>query len=390
MLNYFYWYGIITSLIFGLYIIPLSSINSSLKIPFLIVVLISIILSFILGKIFNKYFEFKSAEFKKSKYSYIPMAIIAFLFVVELIYTREIPLISVTLKHISDYQEYKSIPFLHMFLAMLCMYYSVKYIYHAISHKEERRKNILCYVIINIIMLLYNMRSFFMISIFILLNLIVAKFKTDGKKISFKYIISIVVIIITILYLFGGFGNMRQGYKFKDSSFIEKIGRYEKWPAFIPKQYMWAYSYITSPLANLNYNISINNNTFNVSGYMYEYLPTSITKRLKNYDNANECKLIRTAFTVSTGYCDAYANSNIAGMCIFWLITMMFPAIFFKFRDNDIKAEKYFVYLLLTNACISFMFFSNMFAYGGTAPALWFSIFTLINNKKIVIRNIKE
>lgn len=379
MLNYYYWYSILTGLILGLYILPFSGLNTSLNIVLLILILISIIVSIILGTIFKDAFVFKPAKYKKSKYYYLPMIIITLLFVFEILYIKEIPFITVTIKHINNYQEYESIPFLHMFLAMLCMYYSTKYIYHAISYEKNRKTNVMFYIIINIFMLAYNMRSFFMISLFIFVNLFVAKLRTNGIKVFNKRIIKLLLVVFIALFLFGGIGNMRQGFKFNDSSYIEQIGRYNHWPSFLPKQFMWSYSYITSPLANINYNILIQNSEKNIEGFIYQLIPDSITKRIGNPDNIRECSLITQVFTTSTGYCRPYSNFGFIGIMFFWVITMCFPIFTFKYINIRKKYEDYIIFISLYCACISFLFFANMFTYGGTAPALWLSFFVLIN-----------
>ena len=383
MLNYYYWYSIIASVIFGLYILPFSGLNSNLNGFFLILIILSIILSIILGTIFKKSFVFMPAKPINKKSFYIPMIIILILYIIEIIYLKEIPFISVTIKHIDKYQEYQSIPFFHMLLAMLCMYYSTKYIYHAISYKENRKKNILCYFIINILMISYNMRSFFMISLFLAINLLISSLRSNGHKFLNKKTILTGIVVIISLFMFGGVGNMRQGFTFNNSSYIEQIGRYNNWPKIVPKQYMWSYSYITSPLANLNYNIINNNYQNNIEGFIYQLIPDSITKRIGNPDKIKECSLITQVFTTSTGYCRPYSNLGFIGIILFWIVTMLFPIFVFKYRLNKDKQESYIIFISLYCTCISFLFFTNMFSYGGTSPALWLSFILLINKIKI-------
>ena len=382
MLNFYYWYSIITSIILGLYLLPFSSLNTKINPYLFILIVLSIVFSIILGKIFNNRFIYKPAIYRKNKFFYLPMVAIVVLYLYEILYLREIPFITVTIKHINKYQEFESIPFLHMFLSMLCMYYSTKYIYHAISYKEKRKTNIVLYFVINIIMLSYNMRSFLMISMFIALNLLVAKVKSSDKKILSQKNGRVIIVVLLLLFMFGGIGNMRQGYAFSDSTYIQQIGRYKKWPNIIPKQFMWPYSYITSPLANLNYNITIQNSTKNIEGFVYQLIPDSISKRIRGVNSVNECELITQVFTTSTGYCRPYSNMGLFGIVLFWIIVMFFPIPLFKYYVDKNKYESFFVFVSLYCTCITFLFFTNMFTYGGTSPALWLSILILVSRIK--------
>lgn len=379
MLNFYYWYSIITSFILILYLIPLSFFNSKLDLLFIFLLITSIILSVFLGKKYKKKFDYIDYYDTKKKFELFPLLIIVFLSIFEFIYAKDIPLFSVTVNNLNSYQDFETIPFLHVFISMLASYYSVKYFYKGISNKKNRCKNLFSFILINIIMLLYNMRSFFMISVFMSINLLVARIRRFNK-IKFKHIVVVIFIVPILLFLFGGYGNMRQGYDWEDSSYIQSLGLYYNWPSSLPKQYMWSYSYITSPLANFNYNVSNGKREISPS-YIYNFLPTSISKRMPGYNDKKECILIRSYFNVSTGFCGAYSNGGFIGLIIFWIVIMFFPLLLFR-GNNHIKMNDYIICLTLYCGCVSFMFFSNMFTYGGTAPSLWFSIFIFLNKIK--------
>ena len=385
MLNYYYWYSIITSLILFLYILPFSYFNSKLDISLVILILISIILALILGFNNRNKFYFKLYDYKEEKHEYLPLILIIILSIFEFVYTNDIPLFSVTINQLNSYQEFESIPFLHVFISMLSLYYSVKYVHKAISCQKKRKKNLTAYIIINTLMLMYNMRSFLMISLFIAINLLIAKIRLNSK-IKFKYVCFSFVFLLILLYFFGGYGNMRQGYDWNDNSYIRKLGMYYDWPFFIPEQYMWSYSYITSPLANLNYNVANEKNIIDYSKYLFVFFPESISKRLPGYDTRSQCKLIRSYFNVSTGYCNSYSNGGLFGVIIFWLIIMFFPLFFLQYNSVVYKSNNYMIWLSIHGSCIAFMFFNNMFAYGGTSPALWMATFLLINKIRFVMK----
>ena len=67
---------------------------------------------------------------------------------------------------------------------------------------------------------------------------------------------------------------------------------------------------------------------------------------------------------------------------------MFFPLIIInKYSDKPEKTNEYIIWLSAYNACISFLFFSNMFNYGGTAPALWLSTYLLLRKFKFVMKS---
>ena len=294
MLNPFFVYNIMTSLVLILYAIPVSKFNTRLDGLFLLLIVFSIFLSTVLGFKYKNYFKYKDAAVSNKK-KYIPLIIIICLSCFEFFYTKDIPFFSTTIHGINDYKEFESIPFLHMFTSMLALYYSAYYSYHAISYKKNRLFNILSFLIINVLMLLFNMRSFFMISFFIFANILISKLRTLKIIKVWHYIVSLIVIII-ILFFFGCYGNMREGYDWNDNRYIENLGLYHSWNDNIPKQYMWSYSYLTSPLANLNFNIVNENVSFEFINLFYEIIPVSISKRLPYYGQGNYCILIRPYF----------------------------------------------------------------------------------------------
>lgn len=382
MLNFYYWYSIITSFTILLYIFPFSKFNSSMDPLFLVMIIVSILLSTFLGYVNKEKFIYKKADVNLKKQTYLPLVLIITLSLFEFAYLKDIPLFSVVINQTNNYREVETIPFLHVFISMLSFYYSIKYFYYGISIKQNKKKNILACIIINVIMLLYNMRSFFLINFFICLNIYIAQYRLY-KKIRKKTYVIIVLLIPLVLYAFGTYGNLRQGYKWNDSSYIEQLGLYDNWPEFIPKQYMWSYSYITSPLANLNYNIKYEQKEFNVSGIFYQILPQSISKRMPNYNKLSTCKLIKSYFNVSTGFCNSYSNGGYIGLIFFWFIIMVFPLLLFNYKEKEYKVNNYYIWMFIYCGCISFMFFDNMFSYGGTSPALWLSTLILINNVKL-------
>ena len=387
MLNFYFWYSIITTICLSMYCLPFSNLNKKIDIVLLILMIASIIFSIIMGIIFNDKFKFKEYELNNFKFDFKPIIVIVIMSILEFIMVGDIPLISVTINQANEYQEFETIPGYHMLLSMISFYYSIKYAYLSVSKYKNKNKCLLSFIIINFIILLFNMRSFFMISVFIYINLLIAKLSKDGK-IKVRNILLAIFVFIFLLWGFGIYGNKRQGFEWNDNKYIEALGLYYYWPSKIPKQYMWSYSYITSPIANLNYNTTNKFSSFNMAGLIFQFIPDSISKRIPYYKNKNICVVQKKYFNVSTGFCDSYSNGGYLGLIIFWIIIMFFPLIIInKYSDKPEKTNEYIIWLSAYNACISFLFFSNMFNYGGTAPALWLSTYLLLRKFKFVMKS---
>ena len=69
---------------------------------------------------------------------------------------------------------------------------------------------------------------------------------------------------------------------------------------------------------------------------------------------------------------------------------MIIPLFFMRYSSITYKNNNYIIWLSIYGSCVSFMFFNNMFAYGGTSPALWMATFLLINKIKFVMKGKKN
>ena len=96
------------------------------------------------------------------------------------------------------------------------------------------------------------------------------------KKITAKQLILFFVAIFFCLYGFGGLGNIRHGYVWDNTSMIEDTAKVNnKYPEWLPKQFLWSYIYIICGLGNLNHNIIIDSAEPNI--YTFSTSPWAIT-----------------------------------------------------------------------------------------------------------------
>ena len=135
--------------------------------------------------------------------------------------------------------------------------------------------------------------------------------KFDGSKdlkkkniFTIRTAIKIGVVMFLILYLNGVLSNLRTGYGWNDNHVIFFAGAINSsWPKFLPMQLAWAYSYITSPLANLNLTSSVYNGSIDFIRLIVTTVPIFIAKRLfPQYmiDGINEVVLHSNILNAST------------------------------------------------------------------------------------------
>ena len=378
MINFYYWYAIITSGTLILYMLPLSDLNKPLDPTLFGLIISSILISIILGYKNKKMFIIKEKQ-SDYKWNYKPIIIITSLTIIDFLMLGNIPFFGVLFDKNFIYTK-NATPMLHVLVIMLYFYYFNIFTYRFFFSNKYKKKNLMMIIYIVFLSVLYNTRSFFVMAAFVIINLWLYKKKNSIKrKNKILIILGTIVVVSLIALLFGMYGNKRSGYNYTDSKFIERIAKIKNWPSFIPKEYIWAYAYITSPLANLNYNIMINNTEMSFPGFIDQIVSKSISKRLIDEDKIVKSILIDPHFTVSTGYIGSYNNMGIPGMVVYWIIIFIFPILLYKYiKKKEYVNEYYYCYLLMYCICIVFNFFDNMFSFGGTTPCLYMSFILLI------------
>lgn len=392
MLNCFYGYSIVWTLILLLYSFKLTLFNQDLDIRLLIFILFTIIFSFIVGYVNRKKFKYTATAID---YGLTPIIIIVLLFIFNFIYAKSIPFLAI-ITGSSLYGEFNSIPYLYVLLNAISFYYGINYFNAYLNLSDHKKRNLICFLIINIMYLLAFSRStiiFLIIGAFILYIMSRKKRNLLKNKSKKKYFLLIILFSFAILYGFGALGNIRSGYKFNDNSYIQRIGLYTKYPEFLPKQFMWSYSYLTSPLANLNDNVKSNKNiNFNLQGVISELINRTLTIRMfPNLKYGGEAVLdigiSKEYFNAVTGYFLMYTYGGFFCMLLqyFVLITISFVLlIMLKRENNEGKANCTYIILLLAN---TLMFFYNSL---NTTTISWWLIVNfvaLLKKPKIKWRN---
>lgn len=198
------------------------------------------------------------------------------------------------------------------------------------------------------------------------------------NKIPFirKTVILSVFSLLIFFYLFGLFGNYRinSDYKQKrditDATIIMNVGEAtEKFRGnFVPKSFFWTYTYITSPLSNLQYNINEHQKKGNLENDNFfdfmkiTFLPETISRRMHPTEINNY--RIREELNVGTAFYEVYPRFGWTGMYIYLIVISIFPFIYLSLL-NKFASEYINIGISLVCTIYSLLFFTNFLSYTG-------------------------
>ena len=377
MLNFFCWYGWIWLIVFILYALNLTEFSIPLDLRLVVFLAVTIIISILFGYIYRKELVFKYSKSQKIVIRKTTMILILIGVVIDFIYAKEVPFISLAITGSSHYKDFKGIPTFHVFLICYSTYFAIKCFYAALIDKRNRKRYLFYFVIVQGIYLLNFLRSQILFNFFSGGVIFVAYLKSKGR-IKFKYYLYVMMTALFTLYAFGGLGNLRHGYSWNDCSYIDRLGLYIRWPSFIPEQFKWAYSYITTPLANLNYHIINAKPKYDLFSLFLNLLPDAIAKRIYPPGIKSDALLIRMYFNVSTGYQPAYSAFGFFGMIIYF-ISIYFISFFGLFlakkKRNSNNGDIFYAIMCVV---IAYLFFANTLCFAGTSIVLWISLFSML------------
>jgi hypothetical protein len=199
----------------------------------------------------------------------------------------------------------------------------------------------------------------------------------------------IVAMTVPLLFLFGVLGSLRVSREanetYNNENFMDTGKASEAFrESAVPKEFFWTYIYVSSPLANLQYNINSNpepDATFRNLTWtaVYECIPDFITKRIHTLRDTRPPKEYRInySFNISTAYSRAFSYSNWGGIILMGVFLLIFPWIFIRVLDGQ---SDFFVtgWAIL---CTMYVFtsYDNTFRFTGLSFQLVYPIlFSLI------------
>ncbi|MGI4021468.1 MAG: O-antigen polymerase [Janthinobacterium lividum] len=215
-------------------------------------------------------------------------------------------------------------------------------------------------------------------------------------NLTIKKFLGIISGILLVMYLFGVAGNYRtindlntQNPKFDkayNSNVILAIGGASDSfkSSIVPGEFFWTYLYITSPLSNLQYNITKNKPSFTLNGVMYtvidEILPDAVSKKINDLLGRKRrgADLIVDQLTVPTALTGSYNYAGWGGIAIFLIVFWLFGFIYtFLVLKNPLGI------IGMSTLCTVYFFsiFDNMFTLTGLMLQLIFPIILFVLSK---------
>lgn len=349
------------------------SLDGSLFVFFLISIFFSIIVYLILKR--------KKCSPKKifcpPKNSWFFFFLVLGFWIINFIYGKQIPFFNI-IKGKSNYGDFEGIPHLQALMLPFTIFYNFC-LFYSFLYKRIKYIFIEWIIITTIFLLIFSRNVLLVIALGNFIILILYNKSVGSFKLNFKKILLFLFAVILGLYVFGGLGNLRHTQSWNDSSYIEHLGLFKKYPKWLPKQFMWSYLYIITPLANLNYNVvnkcmSIDNKKFIVS-----FIPEIISKRYFPKDiiySLEHTLLIKTYFNAQTTFVEGYYSAGLFGIYLTFIVFVVVVLLI----DYIMNLKKIYnpIIVAVCGVFVSLSFFYNVFYYTETSLLLIYSIIYLI------------
>ena len=309
-----------------------------------------------------------------------------FLWSLNMAYSGSIPLLSIVRGDLSNLREF-GMPVLHVlistFTIFICLYLFHQYL------STGKNKLLLLYTVNFIIPILAFSRSLLMN--IIIGTLFIYLYSKQNQILKWKFIRQIIIkilpIMMLVLFLFGLIGNVRTSnqlttnYQGDTDDLILLIGdaRPEFRESGLPKELFWTYLYLSSPLANLQENVSygrdkiINGQDFS-DFILNEIIPDFISKKINEVSNKQEKSFlqIHPALNVGSVYTGSYYYLLWMGLFLMGFFIMAFPAVYISLLRTD---ECLFTCgIAMLNTMYFFLVFDNMFALSGMSFQLIYPV----------------
>lgn len=156
----------------------------------------------------------------------------------------------------AELQSTVGIPVLHVVLIAGTIFFAIERADRFLVRRS--RSYAIQFGVLLFLLLLNNSRGYMTFVLIGALLLYVARRFSDGGRVRFGVLVVFAIAAVVVLFGVGVFGNIRSGSPWWDSSHISHLGRYQdRYPDWLSAQFQWAYTYFTSPLGNLNLNLSV-------------------------------------------------------------------------------------------------------------------------------------
>ncbi|MEK1356789.1 oligosaccharide repeat unit polymerase [Limosilactobacillus fermentum] len=339
-----------------------------------ITIVILVILCWVFSLMFNSFVKHEKGTKWSLEYNYwytLIVFIVALGTLMDGIYSHGFPLFG-TIKYGDNY----GIPTLHTFIAILDSYITYVLALMVTFNKSKRKRTAFAFTIAAICLVLPLSRMLIVLTFsnylwsYLYLNL------DKYKNIKFIQKLSLCILIICGMYIFGLLGNYRTNIQesnnksYTDSTMIYQIGvpSTNFINSRIPAPFFWDYIYGTSALANLQNIINERGRSENTSLSEFaitQFLPDVFGKNINSSEYEN-IKLrtyqyqVSPVLNVSTFLFKPYYLLGWFGIIAMIIFALIFPLLYLLIL-NTLESNYIIIGISILNTIYAFMFFDNMF-----------------------------
>lgn len=389
MINPFFIFIAAFSAVLILYVLGFSSLYPPLSLSLLFFLFVMFSLMGVIGYVLYKKKLIKYERVKGNSNIVLLTVLTVGMICVEGIYSHGLPLINMLLKRDSGYADF-GIPTIHVIIMTFAAFLST-YIFHLLTSNYSR-KYLLIFLFSLLPSILVVNRGMLMM---ILMNCLWIFLIQLGNKVNVKKIIILIPIGLLGLFAFGIMGNARLNTSYQtgknmfDTSTFKNIGKasesFEK--SGIPDEFFWAYVYATSPLANLQKNIDVNNTEDSIgvdeiNGFFFnELIPDFVGKRVSANKHYEPLKTVQITpeLNVSSAFIGPFKRMGWIGMLLYCLV-LIFNSMAYILVLHKITNKFFITGLATVNTVFLFSFFANMLSFTGLIFQLIYPVlFTIWN-----------
>jgi hypothetical protein len=243
----------------------------------IVFIVVTSIISILFGCLIKNKFYFKPIP--KSKNNLRILIAIILGNIIEFVYCKKIPIVSIVFGGTGNYRDFEGIPTFHVFLSGISLFFSV-YVFHQYQSNTKNKKLLWFY--------LFSLLPFILIlnrgAIVLVLLSSVSVYMMKIKRIHLKQIIYSILMFLCFIFLFGIIGNIRDS-SFQDNTRILELSKAtdEFIENKIPNEFYWGYLYIASPIGNLQNAIEYSNPQLSLRNciklFITQTFPDFISKR---------------------------------------------------------------------------------------------------------------
>lgn len=387
MISPFICYSVSFLVVMLVYSLGWSDLYPGLSVALVIFLALTIAINILFHWLYTKK---QRVVFRKLEVERLPVVgttiFIFILWAIEFIYEGGIPLLKILLHLPYNYRLF-GVPSLHVFIVTFSSFFTV-YLFHLYLSNRSKQVLILFLVNLSAALLIYSRAMLF----FNLTGSMVV-FLLSLKKLPYGKMAIIIVVLIPMLFLFGVLGSLRVSREahepYNNENFMDTGKATETFrQSAIPKEYFWTYIYVTSPLANLQFNVDHWTPPSTTPSSLlwvavYECLPDFIAKRIVPFHGMAHPKdyRIRTSFNVSTVYSRAYSYSGWGGLIFMSVFSIIFPWSFLRVLNQ--QSDFFITGWAILCTMYFFQSYDNTFRFTGLSFQLAYPVVLYVTIEKL-------